>query len=101
MYDEIKIEDVANQITKAIVILLKWQEQRIRNLTFQSNNRDDVYIPQEKHLLRAAEAANLLNVSKSKVYQMIKNGIIPCVKFGRSVRIRKQDLKEFIEKQIE
>jgi excisionase family DNA binding protein len=50
-------------------------------------------IPQ---LLEAADVAQALKVSKGCVYQMIRTGELPAVKFGKSVRVRPQDLEAFI-----
>ena len=50
-------------------------------------------IPQ---LLQAADVAQALKVSKGCVYQLIRTGELPAVKFGKSVRVRPQDLEAFI-----
>ena len=50
-------------------------------------------IPQ---LLQAADVAQALKVSKGCVYQLIRTGELPAVKFGKSVRVRLQDLEAFI-----
>jgi excisionase family DNA binding protein len=47
-------------------------------------------------LLTASEAAALLKVSAKTVYVMMQSGEISTVRWGKTVRIRKQDLKEFI-----
>jgi excisionase family DNA binding protein len=47
-------------------------------------------------LMTAGEAAQLLRVSPKTVYVMMQTGEIAVVKFGRSVRIRRQDLEDFI-----
>ncbi len=48
-------------------------------------------------LLRAEQAAEILNISKSFLYGLIKKRLIPVVRVGgRSVRIRREDLDEFI-----
>jgi excisionase family DNA binding protein len=47
-------------------------------------------------LLTASEAAALLKVSAKTVYVMMQRGEIAKVQWGRSVRIRRQDLEEFI-----
>lgn len=48
-------------------------------------------------LLTAAEVAQLLKIDQSTVYRMMRAGEIATVKLGRSVRIRKIDLKRHIE----
>ncbi len=48
-------------------------------------------------LLRPQEAATILAVSKSELYELIRRGDIRHVRIGRrSVRLRQQDLEEYI-----
>jgi excisionase family DNA binding protein len=49
-----------------------------------------------KKLLRGSEAAEILNCSAAYVFQMIRQGELPGVRLGRSVRVRQEDLDEFI-----
>lgn len=51
-------------------------------------------------LLTASEAAQLLKVSPKTVYVMIEREEIATVRFGRSVRIRKEDLENFINSHL-
>jgi len=51
-------------------------------------------------LLRAEEAAHLLNVGRSTVFQMLADGTLPAVRFGRSVRVRRADLDTLIEARV-
>jgi excisionase family DNA binding protein len=51
----------------------------------------------EPLLLRLAEAARLCSVSRAKLYKMVREGHIPAVKFGRSLRIPYEGLKDSIE----
>jgi len=52
-------------------------------------------------LLTAGEAAKLLMITPRTVYRMMENGEIATVRFGGSVRIRRQDLEDFIEKHLD
>ena len=52
-------------------------------------------------LLTASEAAKLLMITPRTVYRMMENGEIATVRFGGSVRIRKQDLEDFITAHLE
>lgn len=58
-------------------------------------------IPEKKpalqKLLRASEVAEILDVSKAFVYQLIQRGLIRSVRIGTSRRIRMEDLLRFIE----
>ena len=54
--------------------------------------------PVEKLLYRPKEAATLIGASPSWVYARIEDGSLRCVRLaGRMVRIRRDDLLEFIE----
>lgn len=38
-------------------------------------------------LLRPGDLADVLGVSRNRVYQLIADGMLPAVRFGRSIRI--------------
>lgn len=48
-------------------------------------------------LLNAREVAALLNISKALAYRLIATGQIPSVRFGRTVRVKPEDLEIFIQ----
>ena len=48
-------------------------------------------------LLNAHEVSKILGLATSTVYLLIKRKELPCVRFGRSVRVRSEDLEKFIE----
>jgi excisionase family DNA binding protein len=54
----------------------------------------DVTLPR---LLTAQEVANILNISRSFAYTLLQTGQIPSIRLGRSVRVRPQDLEEYID----
>lgn len=43
-----------------------------------------------------AEAATLLSISRSRLYELIHSGMIQSVKFGRSRRITEEQLHRFL-----
>ena len=47
-------------------------------------------------LLKAEEVAELLSVSRSFAYALMQTGQLPTVHLGRAVRVRPEDLEEFI-----
>ncbi|NLN69421.1 MAG: helix-turn-helix domain-containing protein [Chloroflexi bacterium] len=51
----------------------------------------------ENKLLNADQLANILNISRSKAYQLMRNSEIPTITIGRNVRVSHKDLEEFIE----
>ena len=51
----------------------------------------------ESKYLTTKEVAQFLNLSKSKVNDMVKKGEIPSDRFGRSVRIPKEWLEQSLQ----
>ena len=54
--------------------------------------------PRANELLTAGDVAAQLNVSRSKAYQLFQSGEIPCVRMGRTTRVRPADLQAYINK---
>lgn len=50
-------------------------------------------------LLRASEAALLLSVRASWVYEAVRDGRLPCVRVGRHVRFLRGDLEDWVSEQ--
>lgn len=48
-------------------------------------------------LLRPSEAATLLGLGRSKVYELAAAGIIPSIRIDRSIRIPMDALQKWIE----
>jgi len=48
--------------------------------------------------LKATEIAQILKISKALAYRLIKEGHISSVHFGRTERIRQEDLDSFIQR---
>lgn len=55
----------------------------------------------DRLLVKPAELAAALGLSRSLVYQLIASGQLRAVRIGRAVRVRVDDLEEFIEERIE
>jgi len=53
-----------------------------------------------EQLLTPADVAERLNVSKAKAYQILKEGEIPSMRFGKTIRIRPEDLEKHIHEKI-
>lgn len=51
----------------------------------------------EKLLLTAEEAAELLGIGRSKVYQLMAGGVLRSVKVGRCRRIPRKAIVDFVE----
>jgi len=50
-----------------------------------------------RRVWRVAEVARILDVSESRVYELIRQEILPSVRLGRQIRVDKKALDEFIQ----
>jgi excisionase family DNA binding protein len=55
----------------------------------------------DKLLLRIPEAAQMISVGRSTMYELVASGVVPSVRFGKSVRVPAQALEEWIRKKYE
>lgn len=51
-------------------------------------------------MLRPAEAADAIGISRSKIYELIASGSIPSVSVGKSRRVPVGALREWIDRQL-
>jgi excisionase family DNA binding protein len=51
----------------------------------------------ETLLLKAKEAAAKLQISPRTLWALTKQGAVPCVRIGRAVRYRVEDLAAFVQ----
>lgn len=51
----------------------------------------------EKRTYNALEVAAMLGISKSKVYDLVRQGVIPSLKLGSRVVIPKQKFDEWLD----
>ena len=54
-----------------------------------------------ERLIRAAEVAQALNISRALVYRLIQKGEIPAVHINSTIRVRPRDVEEFITRHLE
>jgi excisionase family DNA binding protein len=52
---------------------------------------------QDLQLLSIVEVCQTLGMGKSWTYRRLKSGEIPSVKLGRSIKIKRKDLEEYLE----
>jgi excisionase family DNA binding protein len=58
--------------------------------------------PQERKgldLLSIPELCQELGMGKSWIYRRLRRGEIPSVKLGRSIKVKREDLEEYLERQ--
>ena len=53
----------------------------------------------EKLLLRPAEAAQMLGIGRTKVYELLAAGELPSIKIGACVRVPIDGLRQWIQDQ--
>ena len=108
MNDRITSDEVANQLAKAIQLMLEWTRQEILvpsqwrtwKSVSEGDHDNDQILPKAGKLLKVKEVAEKLQVSRSLAYQMTRRGEIPTIRFGSAVRVQQSDLEEFIKHRI-
>jgi excisionase family DNA binding protein len=55
----------------------------------------------EPLLLRPIEAAQLLGIGRSKLFEMLARDELPVIRLGRSVRIPRRQLKAWVDESLE
>ena len=100
MNNRITRRQVAKQFIIAIELLLEWieQEENPNQLSSSTNLEEDFH---ESRLLKAPDVARILNISDGAAYQLIQQGKLPSIRIGRSVRVREEDLDDFIKNNLE
>lgn len=56
--------------------------------------------PANDKLMKAVEVAQRLDISKAMAFQLMQRGQIPTIRVGQAIRVRQQDLEEFIRSQV-
>jgi len=64
-------------------------------------NKITLYQDKLPRLLTASEVASLLGLGVSTIYLLIRRNELPCIRFGRAVRVRTDDVEKFIEANAE
>lgn len=83
------------RMDKQDLILPRQALALLRDLLAEMAQGNIVSIVPTHHLLTTQEAANILNVSRPYLIQLLENGTIPFSKVGTHRRIRYQDLMEY------
>jgi excisionase family DNA binding protein len=52
-------------------------------------------------LLKPSEVASILGLGLSTIYLLIRRNELPCIRFGRAVRIHPEDVEKFIEANVD
>jgi len=93
-------------VDEAILSLKLVSQQEVPNISLEVNDPlvgplyEEVSEPVYKRslqLLSASEVGELLGMGRSWVYQQIKSGQIPSVQLGGSVKVKREDLEDYIQ----
>ncbi|MGW8224892.1 MAG: helix-turn-helix domain-containing protein [Anaerolineales bacterium] len=95
MNNRITRREVAKQFIIAIELLLEWTEQK-QSSSDNSTIEDTVENGLDTNLLKAPDVARILNISKGAAYRLIQVGQILSVRINSSIRVKPEDLDEFI-----
>lgn len=106
MNNRVTTEEVANQFAKAIKLLLDWYHQEIAGssqgrLQIEKERSTTQTLPERDQLLKPGEVAEMLQLSRSKAYRLMQQKEIPTVRMGRTVRVKRSDLEEYIKRSKE
>jgi excisionase family DNA binding protein len=61
------------------------------DLSTRNSEREEM-----ESLLKGDDVAKILNISRPYAFRLIRQGRIPAIRLGRSVRVRRMDLEAFI-----
>jgi excisionase family DNA binding protein len=53
----------------------------------------------EQEFISLNELQEILSIGRTKAYDLVTSGDLPAVRVGRSIRISKQDLTDWLERQ--
>jgi excisionase family DNA binding protein len=56
---------------------------------------------QTEYLMSAEELAKFLGLGRTRTYELLSAGHIPCVRIGRLRKVRRTDVDKFIESRLE
>ena len=52
---------------------------------------------QKREYLKVPEVAEMLQIARSRAYELVGNGEIPSVRIGRSLRVSRKELERWLE----
>lgn len=70
------------------------QEHNLKPSSTARNAIESLGVPR---LLTPVEAARALRIGRSMMYRLLAAGSLPCVRVGRLVRVREDDLRTYVD----
>jgi len=92
--------DFVSTALSEFLILVVTLRKPTQILQMSSKSKPVVVSPQVDWLLTAGDVASRLNISKAKAYQLLQRGEIPCIRMGRTTRVRPADLEAYVKQNV-
>src|ERR671932_887420 len=118
-FSTVTIFEERDQLEKANALAADWMKQVIASRIVSRQRMDDFSLHVDKtsqgtlyegvsepiltqslRLLSIQEVSEVLGMGRSWVYQQIRSGQIPSVQLGGSIKVRREDLQEYIHKNL-
>ena len=116
-FSTVSIFEERDQLEKANGLAANWMKQFIASRIVSRQSMDDFSLHVDKttqgtlhegvsepiltqglKLLSIQQVGEVLGMGRSWVYQQIRSGHIPSVQLGGSIKVRREDLQEYIQK---
>jgi excisionase family DNA binding protein len=91
------LDDIRQALEGAESALIEFEEQALGEEGEQGAQRLESETTFQ--LLSIADVCQQLGMGKSWVYRSIKSGEMPSVKLGRNIKVKRQDLEQYLERQ--
>ena len=69
-------------------------------MSIQDNSTKTAYKQFRERLLTGNDVAEILAISRTHAYKLIRDGVIPSIPLGRCVRVRPEDLETFLARNV-
>jgi len=79
--------------------LVEFEECLLRGVEVQEERPQVQQGGSQRSLLSIAEVCQELGMGKSWVYKRIQSGEIPSVKLGHNIKVKREDLQRYLERQ--
>ena len=96
-------EAVSSFLAEIMISILATRPQAVSTVLQAASSRPQAapskpqaISPGPDGILKASDVAQILRISKGLAYRMMQQGEIPAIQFGRTTRVRQQDLEDFI-----
>ena len=116
-FSTVSIFEEREQLEKANGLAANWMKQFIASRIVSRQSMDDFSLQVDKttqgtlhegvsepiltqslRLLSIQQVGEVLGMGRSWVYQQIRNGEMPSIQLGGSIKVRREDLEEYIQK---